>query len=125
MKRLSLLLISVLIFTTSYSGEVTKTYSFGNYKIEKAGEYQLIRFDNSLNTGFTGEPSLPWFAVKLLLPPGEKAVSFTVSGQNEISLQEINLKLRLIEGGFVEHMDNEFQKHKKKVKEENVVNYHG
>ena len=45
--------------------------------------------------------------------------------ENEISLQEINLKLRLIEGGFVEHMDNEFQKHKKKVKEENVVNYHG
>ncbi len=86
MKRLSLLLISVLIFTASYSGEVTKTYSFGNYKIENAGEYQLVHFDNSLNTGFTGEPSLPWFAVKLLLPPGEKAVSFSVSGQKEISI---------------------------------------
>ena len=45
--------------------------------------------------------------------------------KNDISLQEVNLKLRLIEGGFAEHMDNEFQKHKKKVKEENVVNYHG
>ncbi len=86
MKRLSLLLISVLIFTASYSGEVTKTYSFGNYKIENAGEYQLVHFDNSLNTGFTGEPSLPWFAVKLLLPPGEMAVSFTVSRQKEISI---------------------------------------
>ena len=45
--------------------------------------------------------------------------------KNEISLQEINLKLRLIEGGFVEHMDNEFQKQKKKVKKDIIVNYHG
>jgi len=83
MKSLSLFLCCALLSLFTLGGEVTKTYNFSNYKIVEAGDYQLVQFDGCLNTGYTGAPSLPWFAVKLLLPPGEKAVSFTVNGTGE------------------------------------------
>ncbi|MEN8223788.1 MAG: C25 family peptidase propeptide domain-containing protein, partial [Bacteroidota bacterium] len=69
-----------------FAGEISKTYQFSEYNIEQAGEYQFIHFENCMNTGHTGAPSLPWFAVKLLLPPGEKVVSFTISAQKEESI---------------------------------------
>ncbi len=83
MKSLSFFLCCALLSLLTLGGEVTKTYNFSDYKIVEAGDYQLVQFDGCLNTGYTGAPSLPWFAVKLLLPPGEKAVSFTVNGAGE------------------------------------------
>jgi len=82
--------ISVLICTILsipvISGEVTKSYHFSDYTVSNVGEYQLVGFDGCLNTAESGKPSMPWFAVKLLLPPGEKVVSVTVSGQSEVSI---------------------------------------
>ncbi len=37
-------------------------------------------------TGKAGEPTLPYYAVKLLLPPGEKAVTIEFTGSDEIIL---------------------------------------
>jgi hypothetical protein len=83
MKKLTFLLICLLITATAIGGEISKTYTFSQPDIEQSGDYQLIRFNDCLNTGYAGEPSLPWFAVKLLLPPGEEAISVTISGKNE------------------------------------------
>ncbi len=79
---ISLLVISLFVLNTM-GGEITKTYYFSDYEVARIGEYQLISFDGCMNTGHTGEPAMPWYAVKLLLPPGEKAVSFVVNGARE------------------------------------------
>ncbi len=86
MKNIISFLICSLFSLYTIGGEVTKTYHFSDYKIVNAGDYQLMNFEGCLNTGYTGEPSMPWFAVKLLLPPGEKAVSFVVNGTHEIAI---------------------------------------
>ncbi|MDT8394550.1 MAG: C25 family cysteine peptidase [Bacteroidales bacterium] len=78
---LSILIILSALLT--FGGEITKTYYFSDYSVIQADQYQLMQFESCLNTGYTGAPSMPWFAVKLLLPPGEKAVSFTVNGSRE------------------------------------------
>jgi len=86
MKAIFSLLFCALFSMTIFGGEVTKTFYFSDYNITDASGYQLVNFDGCLNTGYTGEPSLPWFAVKLMLPPGEKAISFIVNGGKEIPI---------------------------------------
>jgi len=66
------------------ANNIEKTYEFGDYKISESGEYHFISFSNSLMAGKTGEPSLPYFAVKLILPPGHMAVSIEFEGSDEI-----------------------------------------
>jgi hypothetical protein len=80
------MLISAIISVTVAGSEVSKNYHFSDYTISNAGDYQLVRFDGCLNTAKSGEPSMPWYAVKLLLPPGEKVVSVTISAENEVSI---------------------------------------
>ena len=81
-----LLMASVLMLN---AGIVEKTYYFGNPTIIPSGEFQLIHFENTLITGKTGEPALPYQSVQLLLLPGEKAVSIEFIGEEEIQLSGI------------------------------------
>lgn len=83
MKKATFLLLCLLLAATAFSGEITKTYHFSNANVKSTDAYQMISFAECMNTGYTGEPSMPWYAVKLLLPPGEKAVSFSVEVRNE------------------------------------------
>ena len=83
MKNFICLLIFVLFGLYTHGEELSKTYHFSEYNIVNTGDYQLVEFDGCLNTGYAGAPSLPWYAVKFLLPPGEQAVSFIVEGSNE------------------------------------------
>jgi len=91
MKNLVLALFAFYFGLALFGGEISKTFHFSEPLIVQTGDYQVIKFDECLNTGYTGAPSLPWYAVKLLLPPGEKAVSFSVSVGNE----------NIIEGSFL------------------------
>jgi len=81
-----LLMASVLMLN---AGIVEKTYYFSNPTIIPSGEFQLIHFENTLITGKTGEPALPYQSVQLLLLPGEKAVSIEFIGEEEIQLSGI------------------------------------
>lgn len=71
---------------TISAGVVEKSYFFQSPTITTAGEFQTIAFDNTMITGITGEPALPYHAVQLLLPPGEKAISIEFIGENEVQL---------------------------------------
>ena len=86
MKNSICLLIIVLFGLYTHGEELSKTYHFSEYNIVNTGDYQLVEFDGCLNTGYAGAPSLPWYAVKILLPPGEQAVSFIVEGSNEVMI---------------------------------------
>ncbi len=82
-------LLFIALFFSIYAlnaGIIEKTYYFENYKITQSGEYHLISFENTLLTGITGEPLLPYQAIKLILPPGEIAKSVEFIGDEEIQL---------------------------------------
>ena len=87
MRTILSLLICTLFSLSTIGGEVSKTFHFSDYTIEHAGDYQIIGFDGCLNTAISGQPSMPWYAVKLLLPPGENVRSVEVSRGKEISIQ--------------------------------------
>lgn len=85
MKKLNTLLIVLLCFN-SYAQIIEKTYYFDNHKVIQKSGYQIIDFKNTLLTGNTGEPVLPYHSVSLLLPPGKVAESIEFIGEDEITI---------------------------------------
>jgi hypothetical protein len=92
MKKFFLLLAGLVITCTAIAGNIEKTFNFSNYNIRQTGQYQFVEFDKTMQAGLTGEPSLPYHAVALMLPPGEKAVSIEIRGEE---LTEIPVTLQL------------------------------
>ncbi|MCF8406008.1 MAG: T9SS type A sorting domain-containing protein [Bacteroidales bacterium] len=89
MKKFLLSGLLSFIISASFAGIVEQEYYFDNPTIKQSGDYQLIGFDGLMLTGITGEPTLPYQAVKLLLPPGEMAVSMEIIRENEVNLQGV------------------------------------
>jgi len=83
MKKIFLLacLVSVTLF--SFGTEVTKVFYFSSPIIKQVGEYQMIRFENTLLQGKTGEPVLPFASVSLMVPPGEYVRSMQIIPEEE------------------------------------------
>jgi hypothetical protein len=72
------------LFTVSvFAGHVQFSYNTGSPTVKEVGSYNVIMFDGAYMTGKTGEPALPYMAVKLLLPPGEEAVSVAYAFEDE------------------------------------------
>jgi hypothetical protein len=86
MKSFKSFFICMLVSIAAKAGIVENTYYFGNYQVVQKGDYNTIWLENNLLSGKAGEPSLPYYAVKLLLPPGEKAFKVEFTGSNEIIL---------------------------------------
>ena len=84
MKKFTLFLFLLLFTQTNfYSQIIEKTFYFDNHNVFQKSGYQIINFENTLLTGKTGEPILPYHSVSLLLPPGEIAESIEFIGDNE------------------------------------------
>ncbi len=83
MKKLSAFCIFIIVAINIFAGSVTRTYTIANPEITVQGDFQSIFFEGSLLTGETGNPALPYFAVSLLLPPGEVATSVKFVGYDE------------------------------------------
>lgn len=86
MKKLIQFILFSLVITTLQGGEVRKTYYFGDYSLVQKGEWQLLNLKNTLPAGKTGEPMLPFCAVSLILPPGEKAVAITIEKEDAFTI---------------------------------------
>lgn len=86
MKRILVLLVGVVSVLLMNGGEIVKVYSFDSPKVETVGDYQILKLENALNSGLAGEPSLPFYAVQILLPPGQKAVSIEFVGFDEAKI---------------------------------------
>ncbi|HPE58284.1 MAG TPA: C25 family cysteine peptidase [Bacteroidales bacterium] len=87
--RKSLLLSGLafwFILISANAGIVEKTYQYSDFTIQQEQDYQLIQIDGLLLTGLVGEPALPYQDVKLMLPPGERAVSIEFIGSDEMVL---------------------------------------
>ena len=83
MRKLQITLLLTLFAFAVNAGIVEKIYRFNEYKVLKGEKYQAIRFENTLLTGHTGEPVLPYSQVSIMLPPGESAVSIEFTGEDE------------------------------------------
>ncbi|MCW8823257.1 MAG: C25 family cysteine peptidase, partial [Ignavibacteriaceae bacterium] len=87
MKKITFLLFVFLGVYASLNAQVIeKTYYFDNYQVTQIDNYETINFSNTLLTGKTGEPVLPYHSISLLLPPGEIAESIEMIGEDETTI---------------------------------------
>ena len=86
MKKISFLLLVSFLSVAVFSGNVEKTFRIGNCSILNIGQYQTVTVDNAKLSGIPGEPTLPYLAVSLMLPPGESAESIEIIRENETIL---------------------------------------
>ncbi len=87
--RILLTLVPVLLFALCGIGQaatVEKTFHFGQYSVQSIGEYQTVGFANTSLAGQTGEPTLPYHAVALLLPPGQVATGIELVGVDAVTV---------------------------------------
>jgi hypothetical protein len=78
-----------VLFLAAYTQAetVTKTYNVTNLTVTTKDGFQTINFDDMVLGGPIGEPALPYYAVKLMLPPGHEAVSISFHGEDLTSVQ--------------------------------------
>jgi hypothetical protein len=81
MKRIKLFVFCMLSVLMTMAGKVEKSYTFQSVSLHQRDRYHSILIPNTLQAGITGEPSLPYQSVALLLPPGEKAISIEIKGE--------------------------------------------
>ena len=62
----------------TFAQTVEKTYHFDNPKVTEYRGYQQISFDGCMQTAVAGNPSLPYYAISLMLPQGAEAESIEV-----------------------------------------------
>lgn len=81
-------LVFILLFHISLiAGKIVKVYEFNQPLVKQVGEYTLISFDGTKLLGEPGKAILPFYPVRLLLPPGETASSITISYQNPVKAE--------------------------------------
>jgi len=73
------MLIILLSVTAALLAGVSNSYTLSAPKITADANYSYINLDNAQTWGEPGNPDLPWFGVKLLLPIGSEAVKITVN----------------------------------------------
>jgi hypothetical protein len=77
----------LMLFSASlFAGKVEYTYYFNTPVVKQTGSFQAITFNNAFLTGKAGEPALPYQAVRLLLPPGEEAISVNYSFEDKLTV---------------------------------------
>ena len=89
MKMKKLFLITLLAFITVFANAQTvqKTYHFGTPMVSEVNGYDVIRFADTYDKGVTGEATLPWQMVSLLLPQNTDAQSITIEYSDFVELE--------------------------------------
>jgi hypothetical protein len=71
--------VVLLVFCSILGASVIEhSYPFDNPQIQRSEDFDTVTFAQTLLTGITGEPTLPYRGISLLLPPGEEAVSIEI-----------------------------------------------
>ncbi len=113
MKKFYPLILLLLLSFAASAESFTYTYFFKNPEVSNHNGFQLISFENTRQLGITGNPTLPYYPVKLLLPPGQSVASVEIIRQNYTALEgEFELwpyqpSRPLSETGKIEFIKNE------------------
>lgn len=92
MKNILLTLNLVLMMVFSVSAQVIeKTFYFSSPSFEKYQGYEQIKFDNCIQRGETGNPTLPWHSISLLLPQNTEAQDIEIEYSNYIDVEGYHL----------------------------------
>jgi hypothetical protein len=86
MKKYAFSLLGLLLTGFLMAGNVEHVYQFNSYSISQKGNYQSFILENTRLSGMPGQPMLPYQEIALMLPPGEKAASIEVIGENEVQV---------------------------------------
>jgi len=86
MKKYLLLIASLFLIGFTQAKTIERTYFFQNFIVQQQGEYSLIQAPGALNTAITGQALLPWYAAKVLLPPGESIESVEFIGKDLVQI---------------------------------------
>ncbi len=78
LKRFLIVIVMIIPFGFSHAQTMEKIYLFDDIIINNVKGYDHIKFENTIVRGKIGEPSLPYFPVSLLLPPGHIAESIEI-----------------------------------------------
>ena len=78
MKKLSLILITLMVSLFATAQTIEKTYYLGQPSISQIQGYEQIQFEGCMQSALAGQPSLPWHSVSLMLPQGTEAASIEV-----------------------------------------------
>jgi hypothetical protein len=78
MKRLGFLLILAFVWAFANAQTVEMNYSFEQPVITEIQGYEQIQLRGCMQSALTGQPSLPWQSVSLMLPQGQEATSIEV-----------------------------------------------
>ncbi|MFO7613493.1 MAG: C25 family cysteine peptidase, partial [Bacteroidales bacterium] len=85
--KTSALIFSLFIafFSSGMAGEVSRVYYFREPLLLPHGEYHTIHLEGARLFGEPGKATMPFYPVKLLLPPGEVALSVEIEfGQEKL-----------------------------------------
>ncbi len=78
MKHL-IMLIVLLSVTVALIAGVSNSYSLTAPKISTDANFSYVSLENAQGWGEPGNPDLPWYGIKLLLPIGSEATKITVN----------------------------------------------
>jgi hypothetical protein len=81
------LVLTLIIQPFVFAGELVTTYEFTKPIIERSGTYAIVYFKDAKLLGEPGKATLPFYPVKLLLPPGEIAVSISLKYENPVTVE--------------------------------------
>ena len=78
MKKLTFFVLLSMMSLITFAQTVEMTYHFDNPKVTELRGYQQISFEGCMQTALAGNPSLPYYAISLMLPQGTEAESIEV-----------------------------------------------
>ena len=78
MKKLSLILLTLMASLFATAQTIEKTYYLGQPSVSQIQGYEQIQFANCMQSALAGQPSLPWHSISLMLPQGQEALSIEV-----------------------------------------------
>ena len=78
MKKLSLILLALMVSMFASAQTIEKTYEFGQPNMSQIQGYEQIQFAGCMQSALAGQPSLPWHSISLMLPQGTEALAIEV-----------------------------------------------
>lgn len=94
MKKTFLFLFLFPVLTLFSQNEITFSYHFEKPTIISTKRGNIVEFPGLIQIGKSGEPLLPYKAIKLMLPPGCEAYAMKINPTNEIVLAESGTNIR-------------------------------
>ncbi len=86
MKYAITVIVLILAFTL-FAETIEHTIHFTSPELKNHRGETLIEFENTMQSGLPGEPSLPYRAIRLLLPPQETVSKISVYREDPIDLE--------------------------------------